>query len=482
MRVKYVKGDIDLVFSDLFFIYLFLPLCLGLYFLRRNLNYRNAVLIAFSIVFYAWGEPVWIFLLMFSAFIDFLNGKFIEKHRGEQISKLGVVLSMLVNLGFLATFKYSGFIMDNVNALLGTALPVPSFALPIGISFYSFQSMSYVIDVYRGEVRAQKSYFKFLMYISMFFQLVAGPIVRYQTIAEEIDDRHITLSDFSDGLTRFVFGLGKKVIIANNVGNIATELLSFSDKPSSVFSIWMGVIMFSLQIFFDFSGYSDMAIGLGRMAGFHFNENFNYPYVSATVSEFWRRWHISMGSFFRDYVYIPLGGNRKHVYLNLFIVWFLTGLWHGASWNFILWGLYFGLFIALERLFLGKLLAKIPRFISHIYLLFVVVIGWALFYFTDFSQLRVCLGSMFGFAGIPLFDDITFNTVMQNLFIILAAVILSTPVVKLLGKRLERREFDSKSVFYASRIAKTSAAVVILLVSSLMLVAQTYNPFLYYRF
>ena len=471
-----------MVFSDLFFIYLFLPLCLGLYFLRRNLAYRNAVLIAFSLIFYAWGEPVWVFLLMLSAFIDFLNGKFIEKHRGESISKLGIVVSLLVNLGFLATFKYSGFIVENVNALLGTALPVPSFALPIGISFYSFQSMSYVIDVYRGEVRAQKSYFRFLMYISMFFQLVAGPIVRYQTIADEIEDRHITLSDFSEGLTRFVFGLGKKVIIANNVGNIATELLTFTDKPASVFSIWMGVIMFSLQIFFDFAGYSDMAIGLGRMAGFHFTENFNYPYVSATVSEFWRRWHISMGSFFRDYVYIPLGGNRKHVYLNLFIVWLLTGLWHGASWNFILWGLYFGLFIALERLFLGKLLAKIPRFISHIYLLFVVVIGWALFYFTDFTQLGVCFSSMFGFSGIPLYDDITFNTLMQNLFVILAAILLSTPVVKILDKKLYNLEIESKAVFYASRISKTGAAVIILLVSSLMLVAQTYNPFLYYRF
>lgn len=440
------------------------------------------MLIIFSLLFYAWGEPVWVVLLLLTATADYLNGRFIEKHRGKPIARLGVIMSLLVNLGLLGVFKYSGFIMSNINAIFGSTLPVPDFALPIGISFYSFQSISYVVDVYRGDVRAQKKYFNYLMYISLFFQLVAGPIVRYKTISEEIEGRRVMLNDFSEGLTRFIVGLGKKVIIANNVGAIATKFLTFEIKPSSVLAAWAGVIMFSLQIYFDFSGYSDMAIGLGRMCGFHFSENFNYPYISRSASEFWRRWHISMGSFFRDYVYIPLGGNRKHLLLNLIVVWFLTGLWHGASWNFILWGLYFGLFIILEKLFLGKVLEKIPRVFSHIYLIFIVVIGWTLFYFTDFGSLRVCLASMFGMASIPAADPLSQNLLMQNIFIIIAAIVFCMPLSQVAGYIVKKYEVNRPFVLVVSSVAKTVMCVAVLAVSSLMLLGQTYNPFLYYRF
>lgn len=471
-----------MVFSDLFFIYIFLPLCLLLYFIGENINYRNAVLIIFSLVFYAWGEPVCLCLLLLTAVTDYLNGRFIERHRGKKSAKWGIVCSLVVNLGLLAVFKYSGFLVSNINALLGLTIPVPEIALPVGISFYSFQSISYVVDVYRGEVKAQKNFFKYLLYISLFFQLVAGPIVRYKTVAEEIDRRRVSINEFSEGLTRFMVGLGKKVIIANNVGGIATSFLTFDDKPTSVFAAWAGVIMFSLQIYFDFSGYSDMAIGLGRMCGFHFNENFNYPYVSRSATEFWRRWHISMGSFFRDYVYIPLGGNRKHKLLNLLIVWFLTGLWHGASWNFILWGLYFGLFIVLEKFVYGKWLDKIPHIFSHIYLLFIVIIGWALFYFTDLGKLGKCLAAMFGFSGIPASDLISQNMLSQNLFIIIAAFIFCMPVVKIGERIVKKCDPERPYLLAAIYSARTVFCLAILALSSLMLLGQTYNPFLYYRF
>ena len=466
----------------MFFIYIFLPLCFLLYFGGKNIRYRNFVLILFSLVFYAWGEPVWLLLLLTTSVVDYFNGRLIERLRGKSAAKLGIVISLVVNLGLLVTFKYSGFVVSNANSLFGTAIPVPDFALPLGISFYSFQSISYVIDVYRGDVKAQKNYFRYLMYISLFFQLVAGPIVRYKTIAEETECRHTTLNEFSDGLFRFIYGLGKKVILANTLGGLATKFLDFESKPSSVAAIWIGVVAFTLQIFFDFSGYSDMAIGLGRMCGFHFAENFNYPYIATSVSDFWRRWHISMGSFFRDYVYIPLGGNRKHVYLNLFVVWFLTGLWHGASWNFILWGLYFGVFIAVEKLFLGKILKKIPRFFSHIYLLFIVIIGWALFYYTDFSKLWIALKSMFGAGGIPLYDELSTNSLMQNIFVVAVSIALCMPIMKSLGSEIAKRETDSDGIMILSRTVKIIACLAILIVSSLLLVGKSYNPFLYYRF
>ena len=340
-----------MVFASLTFLYFFLPLNLILYYASNNANYRNLILTLFSFVFYAWGEPVWVFLLIFSATIDYLNGLFIDKYKGTVWAKLGVVSTLIFNLGILFFFKYSSFIYDNVNALLNTHFQFPRYSLPIGISFYTFQTISYVIDVYRGEVKAQRSWLKFMMFVSLYHQLVAGPIVRYSHIMHEIDKRKFRIRDISGGITRFCVGLFKKVAIANIAAELVVKYLDQPDLSSlSTGEMWFGVILFSIQIYFDFSGCSDMAIGLGRMFGFHYHENFNYPYIAKSATDFWRRWHISLGTFFKDYVYIPMGGNRKNGYFNLFVVWGLTGLWHGANWNFIFWGLFFGILIMIERL------------------------------------------------------------------------------------------------------------------------------------
>lgn len=473
-----------MVFSNLIFIYVFLPLCLVFYYSARSAKLRNLVLALFSLAFYAWGEPVWVLLLIFSAAVDYFNGLFIESCRTKKRGKpvLGVVFSLVVNLGILFAFKYSAFFIHQLNLLTGLSLHEPTFSLPIGISFYTFQTISYTVDVYRGKVKAQHSFLSFLLYVSMFFQLVAGPIVRYESVAAEIDDRRVTAEDFNSGLVRFVCGLGKKVIIANTVGQLAANSLTFEKAPTSVAAAWFGVAMFALQIYFDFSGYSDMAIGLGKMFGFHFPENFNYPYISRSATEFWRRWHISLGSFFRDYVYIPLGGNRKHLILNLVIVWFLTGLWHGASWNFIIWGMGFGVLIILEKLFMLKVLDKLPKFFSHIYALFFILIGWAVFYFTDLGQLGSCLGAMFGANGIPLYDEVTKSAFLSNLYLIIAAIVLSTPVSRLLNDEVTNIERKSGGTFAVSSVIRTMLCIALLAVSSVMLVGQTYNPFLYFRF
>lgn len=453
---------------------------MGLYYIANKKTYRNLILIIFSLFFYAWGEPVWVCLLIGSSLLDYLNGLFIGKFKGRKIAVLGVVSSVVINLGVLAAFKYSGFIVENINMLAGTSFAVPQLNLPIGISFYTFQTISYTIDVYRGEVKPQRKFLDFLLFVSLFFQLVAGPIVRYKTIADEIDSRKVTLSEFSGGLTRFIYGLAKKVIIANCVGELATSSLGFSDKPNSVFSAWFGVIMFSLQIYYDFSGYSDMAIGLGSMFGFHFLENFNYPYISKSATEFWRRWHISLGTFFRDYVYIPMGGNRKRQILNLAVVWFLTGLWHGASWNFILWGCYFGALIVIEKLFLGKILEKIPAVFSHLYLIFVAIIGWAMFYFTDLNRFAGCVKAMFGAENVALIDELAKSQLLNNLYVIIIALILSAPVYKAIKNYTDKPKSEFAAAFYG--FVRTLFSAVLLIISSVLLVGQTYNPFLYYRF
>jgi alginate O-acetyltransferase complex protein AlgI len=468
-----------MVFSELIFIYAFFPLFLLFYFISPNLNWKNAVLVVFSLVFYAWGEPVWVLLLIGSTVADYFNGLFIKKHFGKKIARLGVAASLAVNLGFLAVFKYGAFFTETLNAVTGLNLPVRELDLPIGISFYSFQSISYIVDVYRGRVKAQTSFMKFMMYISMFFQLVAGPIVCYETIEKQIERRDISVTNFSQGLIRFCIGLGKKVIIANQMGALADEFL-MKAAPQSTAGAWFGVIMFALQIYFDFSGYSDMAIGMGKMAGFTFLENFNYPYISGSAKEFWRRWHISLGTFFRDYVYIPLGGNRKRQYLNLAVVWFLTGLWHGASWNFVLWGCYFGFLIIIENLFLGKILEKIPRFISCFYLLFAATLGWALFYFTDLNRLGVYLGAMFGAGDIKLVDELTKTTLLNNIFIIGIAIIFCAPIVPKIKAFFEKRRTAGMQSFYTA--AQAICACAVLLLSSVLLVGSTNNPFLYFRF
>ena len=467
-----------MVFASLLFIFLFLPLNLILYYSSGNKNYRNLLLVLFSLFFYSWGEPVWIIVMIFSASVDYLNALLIEQNRGTPWAKAGLVSSIVINLGLLILFKYSSFLYENINAIFGLSLDVPSFTLPIGISFYTFQTISYVIDVYRGEVQAQKSYMKFTLFVSLYHQLVAGPIVRYVHIADEIDNRKVDVYDISEGVTRFCFGLFKKVFIANVAGELVGQYLDSDFQNLSVSGGWFGLLMFSIQIYFDFSGYSDMAIGLGKMFGFHYHENFNYPYIARSATDFWRRWHISLGTFFRDYIYIPMGGNRKHQMFNLFVVWFLTGLWHGASWNFISWGLYFGFLVAIEKLFLSKLLEKLPKFFGHLYLLFAALVGWALFYFTDMSRLVKFCKLIFGGTNNPIWDFELELVIKNHMFWMLFALICCVPVFPATIAFLKRK-ITNDAVIHSILIV---ISFVFLIICTALLVGKSYNPFLYFRF
>lgn len=470
-----------MVFASLTFLCVFLPINLILYYAYNNNTYRNIILTIFSMIFYAWGEPVWVTLLFFSALIDYCNGLWVERKRGTPWAKAGVVSSVVLNLALLVGFKYSGFIYENINAIFGTNFTVPKIALPVGISFYTFQTISYVIDVYRDGVKAQRSFGKFLMFVSLYHQLVAGPIVRYTHIAHEIDHRKFSWVDMGAGIHRFCIGLFKKVAIANVAYEFVKKYLEEGNLADlSVGEAWFGIIMFSIQIYFDFSGYSDMAIGLGRMFGFHYHENFNYPYIARSATEFWRRWHISLGTFFRDYVYIPLGGNRKNGIFNLFVVWGLTGMWHGASWNFILWGLYFGVLIFIERLFLLKIIEKIPAFFGHIYLLFVAVLGWALFYFTDFSKLLLFFQILFGATSSPLWNyELTF-ALQENAIWLIVAFTLCMPVYMWVGTWLAKQMKYSTKLY--PWVISVGFQFLLLFLSIAMLVGSSYNPFIYYRF
>ncbi len=467
-----------MVFASLLFLFLFLPLNLVLYYSSDNKVYRNFLLILFSLFFYAWGEPVWIIILFIAATVDYINGLAIEQYRGTVWAKIGLVSSLVVNLGLLFTFKYSGFLYENINLFLGTNFEVPRFALPIGLSFYTFQTISYVLDVYKGEVKAQKSYMKFALFVSLYPQLVAGPIVRYSHIAHEIDHRKENLNDIREGIGRFCIGLFKKVVFANVAGGLVAQYLEGDLTTMSSGEALIGIIMFTIQIYFDFSGYSDMAIGLARMFGFHYLENFNYPYISRSATEFWRRWHMSLGSFFRDYVYIPLGGNRKNQMFNLFVVWFLTGFWHGASWNFIIWGLYFGFLVGIEKLFLGKLLEKVPKIIGHIYLLMVTLIGWSFFYFTDMQRLGQFFKLVFGFTDNP-FWTFELELVLKNhLFWLVFAVLCCMPVFPYILAQIKKQRKELAWLDYSL----IGFYAVILLISTALLVGKSYNPFLYFRF
>jgi len=428
------------------------------------------------LLFYAWGEPIWVFLLVFSGLTDYVHALIVEKYRGSWQSKAALLSSIVLNLLILGFFKYSAFFIKNINILFRLHLPYREFALPIGISFYTFQTMSYVIDVYRGEVEAQKSPWKLLLYVSLFHQLVAGPIVRYQDIAHDIEHRQLSVRRFSEGISRFVVGLSKKVLLANTAGEISEMFLKANIDELPVLGAWFGISLFALQIYFDFSGYSDMAIGLGRMFGFNYKENFNYPYVARSVSDFWRRWHISLGSFFRDYVYIPLGGNRRHLLRNLFVVWFLTGLWHGASWNFVLWGLYFGVLIAIERMWLLRRLEKWPRFISHVYLLLAVLMGWVLFYYPSLTDVWLFLQAMFAWGSRPWIDAQLAIQFSNNIFFFLVAIVCATPIAKLL------QQITQPTLARAQGWACPALTFTLLLLSTITLLGQTYNPFLYFRF
>jgi alginate O-acetyltransferase complex protein AlgI len=464
-----------MVFANLTFLYIFLPLNLLLYYAWRNADYRNLLLTLLSFAFYAWGEPIWITLLIFSGSIDYVHGLLVEKYRGTRWQKWPLVSSLVLNLSLLATFKYSGFIVGNVNAITGLSFEEPSFALPIGISFYTFQTISYVVDVYKNEVKAQKSFLKFMMFVSLYHQLVAGPIVRYAHIADEIDRRQLNIHDISHGITRFCIGLFKKVCIANIAGKMVETYMSGNLATLSVAEAWWGIMMFAVQIYFDFSAYSDMAIGLGRMFGFHYHENFHYPYMAKSAVDFWRRWHISLSTFFRDYVYIPLGGNKKHLYRNLFVVWLLTGIWHGASWNFILWGLFWGMLIVLERLFLSNWLAALPRFVGHVYLLLAMLVGWVLFYFTDTASVFRYLAIMFGMSGQVWYNSELTLVLQGHVFWFLLTVLLCFPV------------YHWVESWFAPRLqlwayTKIMLGLVLLILSTAMLVGNSFNPFLYFRF
>lgn len=416
-----------------------------------------------------------------------MHGLIVDRYRGQWQAKAALLSSIFVNLGLLVIFKYNVFLYENVNFLLsplGIQFDVPKgFILPIGISFYTFQTISYVIDLYRGEAKVQRSFMNFLLFVCLYYQLVAGPIVRYAQVAEEIDNRTATNYDRAQGILRFCIGLAKKVLVADVAAVFVRDYLTEGDLSILSFGeVWFGIIMFSVQIYFDFSGYSDMAIGLARFFGFKFLENFNYPYISRSATEFWRRWHISLGSFFRDYVYIPLGGNRRWQYRNLFVVWFLTGLWHGATWNFVLWGLYFGVLIFVEKLFLMRILEALPRFVSHVYLIIVAIFGWALFFFTDFAKLTHFLGLMVG--------NITEKNgwwspqlsleLQQNVFWLIGVVILCTPIYPRIAKFTETTLRPNSPILYA--VWTNALMLILLLLSITMLVGSSYSPFIYERF
>ncbi len=466
-----------MVFSSTTFLLAFFPLCAIFYYLCPR-KLRNALLLFFSLLFYGWGEPKYILLMLFSTVFDYVNGLAIGRFRAkgrEGGAKAVLIVSVVGNLGILGFFKYTDFAIENLNGLLGTAIPALGLLLPIGISFYTFQTMSYTIDVYRGLVPPQRNIVDFSTYVTLFPQLIAGPIVQYKTVAYDLAHRRENLPEASEGLQRFVIGLGKKVLLANQMGAIWEDIAAMS--APSVTTAWLGALAYTFQIYFDFSGYSDMAIGLGHFFGFHFLENFNYPYESRSVTEFWRRWHISLSTWFREYVYIPLGGNRRGTrrqLLNIAIVWFLTGLWHGASWNFVLWGVYYAALLVLEKTFLLKWLGKAPRFVGHLYTCLCFILGWVLFAITDFSQLGAFVGHLF--SG-TVWDSTAAYLLRCDWLLLLLAVIGSTSLPKRLWAKREQTLSPAMS-----DTLRTVWTLVVLLVSVAFLVGDSYNPFLYFRF
>lgn len=480
-----------MVFSSLPFIFLFLPLNLLAYFFAKDIKQKNTVMLVFSLIFYAWGEPVYILLLVGMTLTDWYLTLIMSKYENGSIkAKLFLGLTISVDLVLLGIFKYGSFILSNIKFFTGFPAKVPSIMLPIGISFYTFQLITYCVDVYRGDARPQRSFKTLLLYVSLFHQCIAGPIVRYKDICAELEERRASQFDIAEGINRFTVGLAKKAIIANTCAALADTLLvpdggDFSLLASkSVLSLWVGALAFTLQIYIDFSAYSDMAIGMGKMIGIHYTENFDYPYISTSVSEFWRRWHITLGSFFRDYLYIPLGGSRcgkVRTVLNLFVVWALTGLWHGASWNFVLWGLYFFVFIALEKLFLSKYLEKQP-IIAHIYLLLIVFFGWILFKFENLNDIWCVLKGMFGANGNKFSDFETWTTVKSHIIVLLIAIFASTPVTKRLSAAFKYRALRNNGALAAYSVLQFAIPAVLLLLSAAALVGNSYNPFLYFRF
>ncbi len=480
-----------MVFSNLLFVFCFLPLNLLFYFIAPNIKAKNAVMLVFSLIFYAWGEPLYILLMLGMTFIDWLLVLKIQKNEGIYKRRRFLLFAVVgIDLLLLAIFKYGSFIMSNLNLVTGFPKTIPSIALPIGISFYTFQLITYCVDVYRGEVPAQKSFATLLLYVSLFHQCIAGPIVRYKDVCAFLEDRRASYADIYEGIKRFAKGLFKKALLANTCAAIVSKLLIADGGDSAILStrsaasLWVGVLAFSLQIYLDFSAYSDMAVGMGRMIGIHYTENFRHPYISASVSEFWRRWHITLGSFFRDYLYIPLGGSKKgkvRTVFNLFVVWALTGLWHGASWNFVLWGLYFFVFIALEKLFLGKLLNRVP-ILAHIYLLIIVFFGWILFKFENVSDIITVVKGMFCANGNPFTDFEGLTVIKSYAVFLIFSCICCTPLLSGAYKKLEEKAIASSGALVAYSVLNVLVPIVLLAVSVAALIGNSYNPFLYFRF
>ncbi len=469
-----------MVFSSVFFLFVFLPIVLSFYYSAPN-RLQNGILLVFSLLFYMWGEPTFVFAMMLSICLNYLAGLAIQRLEATKSWPTAVmIIGVGLNLLLIAYYKYYNFFIENINATGLSHLPMREIILPVGISFFTFQGLSYVLDVYLKKTPVQRNLLNLGLYISFFPQLIAGPIVRYETFEHQIHNRKETLTQFMSGIERFIQGLAKKVLIANAVGFAATQVFSKSVDQISTLEGWVGIICFTLQIYFDFSGYSDMAIGLARMFGFEFLENFNYPYISQSVSEFWRRWHISLGTWFRDYVYIPLGGSKVSFFrglFNLFVVWFLTGLWHGASWNFIVWGLYFGGMIMLERLFLDKVLKSIPQVFRHVYVLIIVVLGWVFFNSPDLAYALNYMKILFGMKG-QLVSQSGVKLMMEYKVEILLGVLLSTPFVmhQIKGWIQKSKENILKESLYYVALAG------VLLLSTAYIVVDTFNPFIYFRF
>ena len=473
-----MKGGIFLLFSTISFIYYFLAAVLILYFIVP-FKLKNLVLLVASLFFYFYGEPRYIWLMIATILSSYIHGLLIDKFRGTVWSKVFLCTSVITSIGALGFFKYSDFFIGNVNSLLHTEIPLLKLALPIGISFYTFQTLSYTIDVYRGDAKVQKSPIRLATYVALFPQLIAGPIVRYTTVEEELSHRTHSFENFGTGVTRFIIGLSKKVLIADTLGGLANTMHGMEE--ATVVGYWMYAIAISLQLYFDFSGYSDMAIGLGKIFGFNFLENFNYPFISRSIAEFWRRWHMSLGTWFRDYVYIPMGGNRVgkgRWFLNILTVWFLTGFWHGADWTFIIWGLYFAAFLLLEKFVLNKVFEKLPKFVSHIYVVIAILISFVIFSGNGLSGAMADLGAMFGAGGISLWSVETGYYLGSYGVVLLAAILGSTPLVKTAVLKIKEKKAGALVI----DILEPVFVLVMLLVVTAYFVDGSFSPFLYFRF
>ncbi len=470
-----------MLFSSLTFLFGFMPILIILYFIVKNRKYKNIILLIFSLIFYAWGEPKYIFLMLITILIVYIFGLLIDKYdkkNKKTLKKMCLVICCVLVLGSLIFFKYTNFLITNLKTIFNIKLHLINIVMPIGISFYTFQILSYIIDLYNKKIKLQKNYFSLALYVSLFPQLIAGPIVRYETVEDEIDNRLVSKEDIVSGIKRFIIGLSKKVIIANQMALFADLVFNNHNDSFGTVMIWLGILAYTLQIYFDFSGYSDMAIGLGKVFGFHFLENFNYPYISKSITDFWHRWHISLSSWFRDYVYIPLGGNRVNKFrwiMNILLVWMLTGLWHGAAWNFVIWGLFYGLLLLFEKLFFSKVLKKLPEFIKWIYTFIIIMIGWMIFRSNSLNELLLFLKIMFTYKQTDwitiLADNLpTFN----SLIFIIPAFILSFPIFEKI-----RKKYSNKLLY---TLITNILLLILFIICVMCLTSSSYNPFIYFRF